>query len=50
MTSPKIPTLKQVILYSTSADDEAAGYFKFSELYDMPDSSHLNQTKSIKVE
>ena len=50
LTSTKIPTLKQVILYSTTADDEAAGYFKFSELYDMPDSNHLNQAKNIKVE
>ena len=50
LNSTKVPTLKQVVLYSTTADDEAAGYFKFSELYDMANSSHLNEAKNIKVE
>lgn len=50
INSSKVPTLNQVIFYSTTADDEAAGYFKFSELYDMADSSHLNEARNIKVE
>ena len=50
LNSTKVPTLKQIVLYSTTANDEAAGYFKFSELYDMADSNHLNQAKNIKVE
>ena len=45
LNSTKVPTLKQVILYSTTADDEAAGFFKFSELYNMANSSQVISMK-----